>query len=213
MSTVRSIYRPVHIMGHDATCEAVKASAKPAMVLGTSELRLIRKLSKLAPPLSRESITSGKEINKAAIVAGDGLVHFGKEINKEAIIVGDGINHFGKEFEKEFCNVMTLGAYKRGEASCGVNAGVGKDNQGYYTYNPQTPDTHYRGNEGVRPNPFQRHKNSRTWQRHLTIRRLNTTSTISATHLGLADFCRRSISSEPLGPRRPVQYPHLLDLV
>lgn len=97
----------------------------------------------------------GVEINKEAIKAGDGLSHLGVEINKGAIAAGDGINHFGKEVEKEFCDLMTGGAYKRGEAGCGTEAGVGKDKDGFYTYNPQLPDTKYRGKEGapVKPAP------------------------------------------------------------
>jgi hypothetical protein len=59
----------------------------------------------------------------------------------------DGVNHAAKEVEKVFCDVMTAGKASQGEASCGVNAGVGAETNGnkttYYTYNPQQPDTHY----------------------------------------------------------------------
>jgi hypothetical protein len=59
--------------------------------------------------------------------------------------IGKGIEHLGREVEKEFCNLMTAGAYKQGRASCGVNAGLGHDDQGAYTFDPQRPDTKYRG--------------------------------------------------------------------
>jgi hypothetical protein len=45
----------------------------------------------------------------------------------------------------EFCDLMTFGAYRRGEAGCGVSAGVGHDDKGFYTYDPADPDTKYRG--------------------------------------------------------------------
>ena len=59
--------------------------------------------------------------------------------------IGKGIEHLGREVEKEFCDLMTAGAYKQGRASCGVNAGVGHDDQGIYTFDPQHPETKYRG--------------------------------------------------------------------
>lgn len=60
----------------------------------------------------------------------------------------EGVNHFFKEVEKEFCNLMTAGGSKRGDAGCGVNAGVGRDRDGPYSYDPQRPDEKYRPNQG-----------------------------------------------------------------
>lgn len=93
--------------------------------------------------------------DKVGRPAAKGIKHFGKEFNKEAIEagktleraaqdVGHGLDHFFGEVEKEFCNVMTLGAYKEGDASCGVSAGVGADSEGVYTYNPDNPEDKFR---------------------------------------------------------------------
>jgi murein DD-endopeptidase MepM/ murein hydrolase activator NlpD len=91
----------------------------------------------------------GEEINKEAIKAGktveQGADHLGKEINIAAIKSGEAATRFGKEFEKGFCDAMTLGGYSRGEASCGVSAGVGRDQQGPYTFDPSKPDEKHRG--------------------------------------------------------------------
>ena len=61
------------------------------------------------------------------------------------------INQEGKNFEKWFCNLMTGGAYNSGRASCGVEAGVGHDDKGVYTYNPSQPDVKYRGDDNDPP--------------------------------------------------------------
>ncbi|MCT2580922.1 hypothetical protein P3C33_27710 [Mesorhizobium sp. P16.1] len=93
----------------------------------------------------REINNAGKDINKGAIAIGKGVEHLGQEIGK-------GAEHLGNEVNKEFCDLMTMGRYSKGEASCGTNAGVGYDEQGTYTYNPSEPDQKYRGSSGDRNN-------------------------------------------------------------
>lgn len=69
----------------------------------------------------------------------------GRDINKAAIAVGKGAEKAADGASREFCDLMTLGQYSQGNASCGINAGVGRDAQGTYTYDPQNPDQKYRG--------------------------------------------------------------------
>lgn len=91
---------------------------------------------------------AGRDINKTAIKAGDDLSETAKKAEKdtrrELKAAGKGINHFGKEVEREFCDFFTAGRASRGEAGCGVSAGVGRDSEGVYTYDPQNPDEKFR---------------------------------------------------------------------
>lgn len=74
----------------------------------------------------------------------------GKDINNAAIAIGKGVDHLGNEINREFCDLMTLGQYSQGNAGCGVNAGVGRDSHGTYTYDPQNPDQKYYGSTSDR---------------------------------------------------------------
>ena len=109
------------------SCEAAKAAqnAGYAAAKGSCEV------AKAAEKLDCERLKS--------------LNHLGCAVAAITDPVGEGINHFGKEVSNEFCDLMTGGGYKRGDAGCGVDAGVGRDSKGYYTYDTKNPDTKYRG--------------------------------------------------------------------
>jgi len=79
---------------------------------------------------------TGHTLKKADRDAGDEVERF-----------GDWLDEQGKKAEQWLCNTMTNGDYERGEAGCSVDAGVGHDDEGYYTYSPSEPERKYRGNE------------------------------------------------------------------
>ena len=76
------------------------------------------------------------------------LGNAGRDINREAIKIGKKLEENAQAVEREFCDIMTFGGSSRGDAGCNVSAGYGRDNQGTYTYDPNNPETKYRGNEG-----------------------------------------------------------------
>lgn len=91
---------------------------------------------------------TGATLEKAGRDTGATLLKAVQDTGAEAERAGDWLNEQGEKLERWFCNVMTGGAYERGEASCSVDAGVGHDDEGYYTYSPSDPGRKYRGNEG-----------------------------------------------------------------
>lgn len=111
-----------------------------------------RILNHPAESLGEGAKAAGKGVDHLAHEIGKGADHLGTEINKQAIeagnafsansrALGEGIDHLGKEINKTgdnlgkaFCSVFTLGGSDRGEASCSINAGVGHDQNGYYTF-------------------------------------------------------------------------------
>lgn len=94
----------------------------------------------------KEINNAGRDINRAAITVG-------KALEKAAQDVGAGAEHFGKEVTREFCDLMTLGQASQGKAGCHINAGVGVDNQGPFTYDPSKPDEKYRGTDDKTAEP------------------------------------------------------------
>ena len=78
---------------------------------------------------------TGKAIERGAVKAGQ-AVKEGAEDAGEAI--GRGARKLGRDMERGYCNLTK---------DCRVNARVGRDKQGPYTYDPKNPAKKYRGDE------------------------------------------------------------------
>ncbi|MBK1870320.1 hypothetical protein [Taklimakanibacter albus] len=80
---------------------------------------------------------TGKAIERGAKKAGK-AVKEGAEDAGEAI--GRGARKLGRDLERGYCNLTS-------DRDCRVNARVGRDKQGPYTYDPKNPSKKYRGDE------------------------------------------------------------------
>ena len=79
---------------------------------------------------------TGQAIERGAKKAGR-AVKRGVEDAGEA--VGRGARKLGRDLERGYCNLTS-------DRDCRVNARVGRDRQGPYTYDPKNPSKKYRGN-------------------------------------------------------------------
>src|SRR5437868_1996801 len=80
---------------------------------------------------------TGKAIERGATKAGRSIKE-GAEDAGEA--VGRGARRLGRDLERGYCDLTS-------DRNCRVNARVGRDKQGPYTYDPKNPSKKYRGNE------------------------------------------------------------------
>lgn len=80
---------------------------------------------------------TGKAIERGATKAGR-AIKGGVEDAGEA--VGRGARKLGRDLERGYCDVTS-------DRDCRVNARVGRDKQGPYTYDPKNPSKKYRGDE------------------------------------------------------------------
>lgn len=80
---------------------------------------------------------TGKAIERGATKAGR-AVKEGVEDAGEA--VGRGARKLGRDLERGYCDLTS-------DRDCRVNARVGRDKQGPYTYDPKNPSKKYRGDE------------------------------------------------------------------
>ena len=112
--------------------KAVDDTAKEAQILGQN-------IDTETKPIQKELAVFGGNIERETKPLRDEIAKGWGNINNEGGKALDAIDEFLKKAEAEFCDVMTLGGSKSGDATCSVNAGAGANDKGEVKgFNPTT---------------------------------------------------------------------------